>query len=229
MPSVGPNRATMTIARRRRPVARSPQGMGETSRGALVGRCRSVIPTGSPSCGGDSRERLHVRAQLDRLGELESEIEMAREAERTASEKAEASRQRYEQLTDSLRTHEEERERRVQEREDLRRLRPPIFRLWARAEWRDHDRRLAVEVAKLDARLARIARRRSCWKKRCKLSPKPRPLLSSPNANGISVRRLCRNTTNRPALRYLTAMARGPRDPRAASAVERSRMERGSQ
>ena len=99
-------------------------------------------------------ERLRTRAQLDRLGELESEIEITREAERVANEKAEASRQRREQLTDMLRTHEEERERRVQEREDLRRLRPPVYRLWARAEWRDHDRQLAAEVAKLDARLS---------------------------------------------------------------------------
>jgi AAA domain len=99
-------------------------------------------------------ERLRVRAQLDRLGELESEIEMAREAERAAGEKAEASRQHFEQLKGLLRTHEEERERRVQEREDLRRLRPPIFRLWARAEWRDHDRQLAAGVAKIDARLS---------------------------------------------------------------------------
>ncbi len=98
-------------------------------------------------------ERLRTRAQIDRLGELEPEIEIAREAERVANEKAEASRQRREQLKDKLRGYEEERERRVQEREDLRRLRPPIFRPWARAEWRDHDRQLAAEVAKLDARL----------------------------------------------------------------------------
>lgn len=99
-------------------------------------------------------ERLRVRAQLDRLGGLESEIKVAREAERAASAKAEASRPRYEHLKHLLRTHEEERERRVQEREDLRRLRPPIFRLWARAEWRDHDRQFAAEVAKIDARLS---------------------------------------------------------------------------
>ncbi len=99
-------------------------------------------------------ERLRTRSQLDRLGELESEIEIAREAERVANEKVEASRQSHEQLKDKLRTHEEERERRMREREELRRLRPSVFRLWARAEWRNHDRRLAGEVAKLDARLS---------------------------------------------------------------------------
>jgi hypothetical protein len=99
-------------------------------------------------------QRLCTRRQLHRLSELESEIEMAREAERLASEKAEASRQRREQLIEMLRAHEEEREQRVQEREELRRLRPSVFRLRARAEWREHDRQLAAEVAKLDARLS---------------------------------------------------------------------------
>jgi AAA domain len=99
-------------------------------------------------------QRLRTRGQLDRLSELGSEIEIAREAERVASEKAEASRQRREQLIDMLRAHGEEREQRVQEREELRRLRPSVFRLRARAEWRDHDRQLAAEVAKLDARLS---------------------------------------------------------------------------
>jgi AAA domain len=79
---------------------------------------------------------------------------MAREAERVASEKAEASRQRREQLIEMLRAHEEEREQRVREREELRRLRPSVFRLRARAEWRDHDRQLVAEVAKLDVRLS---------------------------------------------------------------------------
>ena len=36
-------------------LARSPQSMGETSRGALVGRCRGVIRASARSCGGDSR------------------------------------------------------------------------------------------------------------------------------------------------------------------------------
>jgi AAA domain len=99
-------------------------------------------------------ERLRTRAQLDRLGELEAEIGIAREAERLASQKVESSRQRHEQLAGMVRTHEEERERRVQEREELRRLRPSIFRLWARAEWRNHGRRLGAEVAKLDVQLS---------------------------------------------------------------------------
>jgi hypothetical protein len=99
-------------------------------------------------------QRLHTQAQLDRLGELESEVEITREAERVASERVESSRRRREQLADALRVHGEGRERRTQEREELRRLRPSIFRLWARAEWRNHDRQLAAEVAKLDARLS---------------------------------------------------------------------------
>lgn len=98
-------------------------------------------------------QRLHTNRQLDRLGELESELEIACRAERAAAERVESSRSRHEQVTDALRGNEEERERRVGEREELRRLRPSFFRLRARAEWRDHDRQLAIEVAKLDARL----------------------------------------------------------------------------
>jgi AAA domain len=98
-------------------------------------------------------QRLHTNRQLERLGELESELEIARGAERAAAERVESSRPRHEQITDALRANEEERERRVGEREELRRLRPSFFRLRARAVWRKHDRQLAAEVAKLDARL----------------------------------------------------------------------------
>jgi hypothetical protein len=98
-------------------------------------------------------QRLHTNRQLDRMGELESELEIARRAERAAVERVESSRPRHERVADALRVDDEERERRVGEREELRRLRPSAFRLRARAEWRDHDRQLAAEVAKLDARL----------------------------------------------------------------------------
>lgn len=98
-------------------------------------------------------QRLQTKRQLDRMGELESDLETARQAERAAAERVESSRPRHEQITDSLRADEGERGRRVGEREELRRLRPSVFRLRARAEWRDHDRQLAAEVAKLDARL----------------------------------------------------------------------------
>jgi hypothetical protein len=99
----------------------------------------------------DRRQRVH--RQLDRLRELESELEIALRIERKAAERVESSRPRHEQITLSLQANEEERERRVGEREELRRLRPSVFRLRARAEWREHDRRLAAEVSKLDAAL----------------------------------------------------------------------------
>lgn len=98
-------------------------------------------------------QRVHTNRQLDRQCELESELEIARRAERAAAKLVESSRPRYEQIADGMRANKEERERRVGEREELRRLRPSVFRLRARAEWRDHDRQLAAEVAKLDAGL----------------------------------------------------------------------------
>ena len=101
---------------------------------------------------GDRRQ--HVHRQLDRLRELEAELEIALQVERKAAERVESSRPRHDQITLSLQANEEERERRVGEREELRRLRPSVFRLRARAEWREHDRRLAAEVSKLDTRLA---------------------------------------------------------------------------
>jgi len=97
--------------------------------------------------------RQHVNRQLDRLGEVETELGIAFQIERKAAERVESSRPRHEQITLSLQASEEERERRVGEREELRRLRPSVFRLRARAEWRVHDRQLAAEVSKLDARL----------------------------------------------------------------------------
>jgi hypothetical protein len=99
-------------------------------------------------------ERLRTRAELERLGELESELETARQAEAGARERVEASRRRREELAAELRSAEEERGQRIQEREEVRRHRPWILRLRARAEWRAHDRQLAAEVAKLDARLS---------------------------------------------------------------------------
>jgi hypothetical protein len=98
-------------------------------------------------------ERLRTRAELERLGELESELETAREAERAARERVAASQRRREQLAGALRADEEERGRRIQAREEVRRRRPWVLRLRARAEWRAHDRQLAADVAAVDARL----------------------------------------------------------------------------
>jgi hypothetical protein len=98
-------------------------------------------------------ERLRVRAALDRLTELESELERAREDERTARERVVASSQRREGLAAGVQADEEERGRRIQAREEVRRRRPWVLRLRARAEWRAHDRQLAAEVAAVDARL----------------------------------------------------------------------------
>jgi AAA domain len=98
-------------------------------------------------------ERLRVRAALERLAELEPELETAREAERVARERVETSSPRREGLAVALRAHEEERQRRIQAREEVRRGRPWILRLWARAEWRKHDRQLATDIAAVDAQL----------------------------------------------------------------------------
>jgi len=98
-------------------------------------------------------ERLGTHAVLDHHAELESELEPAREAERATGERVEASRRRREALEGALLAHEDERERRVQAREEVRLRRPWVLRLWARAEWRAHDRRLAADVAAVDAQL----------------------------------------------------------------------------
>jgi hypothetical protein len=98
-------------------------------------------------------DRLRTRAALDRLTELESELETAREAERTARERVAASRPRRDQLDGALRSQEEERRRRIQAHEDARQRRPWILRLRARAEWRAHDRRLAADIAAIDTLL----------------------------------------------------------------------------
>lgn len=98
-------------------------------------------------------ERQRTREELERLGELESELATAREAEKAAGERVEASQPRREQLGRALQADEDERERRIQAREEVRRLRPGVLRLRARAEWRAHDRQLAADVAVVDARL----------------------------------------------------------------------------
>jgi hypothetical protein len=100
---------------------------------------------------GDERQR--TREGLERLGELESELASAREAEEAAGERVEASQPRREQLGGALQADEDERERRIQAREEVRRLRPWALRLRARAEWRAHDRQLAADVAVVDARM----------------------------------------------------------------------------
>lgn len=98
-------------------------------------------------------ERRRARAELERLGGLESEFAAAREAEKAAAERVAASRPRREQLEGALQSDEGERERRIQAREEVRRSRPWILRLRARAEWRAHDRELAADVAAVDTRL----------------------------------------------------------------------------
>lgn len=99
-------------------------------------------------------ERLRTRAELERFGELESELEAARGVERMAREQVEASRRRREGLAAGVQAEEEERGRRIKAREEVRRCRPWVLRLRARAEWRAHDRQLAADVAKLDAQLS---------------------------------------------------------------------------
>jgi len=99
-------------------------------------------------------ERLRTRAQLDRLEELESELEIAREAEGVARERVEASRRRREELVEALQADEAERGSRSEELKEVRRHRPCILRFRARAKWRAHERQLAAEVAKLDVRLS---------------------------------------------------------------------------
>lgn len=98
-------------------------------------------------------ERLRTRAQLTRLAELEAELRAARESERVAREGVEASRPRREALAAAMRADEEARGHLAKAREEARRDRPWILRLGARAEWRAHDRRLAAEIAALDAQL----------------------------------------------------------------------------
>ncbi len=71
-------------------------------------------------------------------------------AERLA---VEASQPRRQQLGRALQADEDERERRIQAREEVRRLRPWVLKLRARSEWRAHDRQLAADVAVVDARL----------------------------------------------------------------------------
>lgn len=98
-------------------------------------------------------DRLRTRTALDRLTELESELETAREAERSAHERLAASRPRRDRLDAALRSQEDERRRRIQAHEDARQRRPWILRFRARAEWRAHDRQLAADIAAIDTLL----------------------------------------------------------------------------
>jgi hypothetical protein len=98
-------------------------------------------------------DRLRTRAALDRLAELGSELEMAREAERTIRERIVASRPHRDQLDGVLRSQEGERHRRIQVHEDAQQRRPWILRFRAHAEWRAHDRRLAADIAAIDTLL----------------------------------------------------------------------------
>lgn len=101
-------------------------------------------------------DRLRVAAALDRLAELEPELESARDAERAARERVEASRPRREELAGTLRTREDERRRRIEAREEELRRRPFVLWFRARAAWRERDLRLADEIAALDAALDEI-------------------------------------------------------------------------
>jgi AAA domain len=98
-------------------------------------------------------DRLRTAAALDRLAELESQLDAARESERTAAERAAASGPRREQLEGARRTREDERRRRTETREEEARRRPFVLRFRARAAWQSRDEQLAAEIAELDALL----------------------------------------------------------------------------
>ncbi len=99
-------------------------------------------------------DRLRVMAKLDRLAELEPELEAARQTERAAGERVTASRPRHDQLEGALGTREAERRRRIETRKESRR--PCVLRFRARTEWRDRDQQLAGEIAELDRLLDEI-------------------------------------------------------------------------
>jgi hypothetical protein len=101
-------------------------------------------------------DRRRTRAELGRLAELESKLATAREAERSARDRVEASRPRREELAGALPMREDERRRRIEAREEELRRRPCVLRFRARAAWRDRDQQLATEIAALDTRLDEI-------------------------------------------------------------------------
>jgi hypothetical protein len=101
-------------------------------------------------------DRLRAATSLERLAALESELTTAREAERLADERAEASRPRREDLTSARGTREDERRRRIEAREEELRRRPSILRFRARAAWRERDEQIATEIAGLDRMLDEI-------------------------------------------------------------------------
>jgi hypothetical protein len=101
-------------------------------------------------------DRLRAATALDRFAALESELETAREAERSAGERAEASGPRREELTSARGTREDERRRRIEAREEELRRRPLVFRFRARAAWRQRDEQIATEIATLDRTLDEI-------------------------------------------------------------------------
>ncbi len=101
-------------------------------------------------------DRLDIRAELDRFGQLESEFKAASEAEQAARERVEASRPRREELAGLLPAREDERRRRIEAREEELRRRPWVLRFRARAAWRERDLQLAGEIAALDTALDEI-------------------------------------------------------------------------
>jgi hypothetical protein len=98
-------------------------------------------------------ERIAVGKALDRLAELEPELERVCAAEQAASERVEASRPRLEELRPLMHTREGERRRRIEAREEELRRRPFFLRVQARAAWRQRDRELAAEIAAIDVAL----------------------------------------------------------------------------
>jgi hypothetical protein len=123
-----------------------PQGVSWEEAVAAFGRARDRVAA-------IRDDRLRVRAALDRIAELEPELEQVREDERIARERVEALRPRRDSKVSALQAQEEERRRSIEAREYERQHRPGILRFRARAQWQARDRQLAAEIAALDARL----------------------------------------------------------------------------
>jgi AAA domain len=101
-------------------------------------------------------DRVRVAAALDRLAELESELQATADGERAARERVEESRPRREELAAASRTHGDERQRLVEAREAERERRPWVLRIRARAGWRVRDQELGADIATADARLKEV-------------------------------------------------------------------------
>jgi hypothetical protein len=102
-------------------------------------------------------ERLEVVAAIDRLGELEPELQAAREAERSTRDKVIESRPRREALIAELRASKDETGRLVQVRDDHQERLPFILRFFARAAWRRRDEELTAEIEAAESRTRELA------------------------------------------------------------------------